>query len=342
VQWRLAARRPVAAVARRPGPEPARNLLDEIRSRWSGWGLGPAPERLLRTLWTGSLDERGKVVALLSTPGDGRPRVAVKSARTREAALGLEREASALAALPELAGGEIAGVPRLLMWSPEHGAAVETALDGIELSGFLRGRAFRDVARQATDWLVELARRTRVPPAADWKARLLDRGAWRDAEAILETLEPLPVVCEQRDFSPWNVRIDVRGQLVVFDWESAELSGFPALDLIYFLTYASLYRENAMRAGGYRPFTLAAFRRSLNPESRTGAVSEECLTRYAEATGLPRKALRPLRLLAWMLHGRSAWTRLREQGGSIPDPEQLRRHVFWKLWEEQLRELANA
>jgi hypothetical protein len=311
----------------------------------------------LRTLWTGSLNERGKVVALLATPGDGRPRVAVKSARTGESALWLEREAAALAALPVRAGGEIAGVPRLLMWAPEHGAAVETALEGIELSGLLRGRGFRDVALQATDWLVVLARRTRVSPVADWKARLLqpavsafesafgpllDRGAWRDAQGILETLQPLPAVCEHRDFSPWNVRMDLRGQLVVFDWEGAELSGFPGLDLIYFLTYASLYREKAMRAGGYRPSFLATFRRSLDPGNRTGAIGHECLNRYTEAIGLPRQGIGPLRLLAWMLHGRAAWTRMRDQRGSIPDPEALRQNVFWRFWNEQLRELANG
>ena len=134
----------------------------------------------------------------------------------------------------------------------------------------------------------------------------------------------------------------IRGQLAVFDWESAELSGFPALDLIYFLTYWSFYREGAMRAGGYRPFYLDAFRRCLDPGSRTGAVCQECLTRYAEAMGLPRRAIGPLRLLAWMLHGRSAWQRMREEREAIPEPEELRRHVFWNLWREQLRDLSNA
>lgn len=368
IQWLVSRRRPLCAVGRRPvtGSSERRaslsppaghlaagapaDLFGRIRAGWSEWGFGPTPQRLSRVVLTGSLDTRGKVVALLFAPGDHVPRVAVKSPRTPESATALAAEARNLTALYMRAGGEVSGVPRLLLRDPKTGAVVETALTGVELRSFLTRRSFRALALLCTGWLADLALRTRVAPARDWRLDLLEpvlrdfesrfRGAvepasLRQAVDLFERVESLPVVCEQRDFSPWNVRIAEQGGLVVFDWESAELSGFPALDLVYLLTYLSFYLEGAMRSGGYRPFHLDAFQRTLDPTTPTGRVCREALSLYAARTGVALAALRPLRLLTWMLHAQSQHRRLIEGAGS--NREANPRNIFLNLWKTELR-----
>jgi RIO-like serine/threonine protein kinase len=52
----------------------------------------------------------------------------------------------------------------------------------------------------------------------------LDQHMIRETYAMLAKLDSLPLVCEQRDFSPWNVFATTDGELVVLDWESAGLT----------------------------------------------------------------------------------------------------------------------
>jgi hypothetical protein len=62
----------------------------------------------------------------------------------------------------------------------------------------------------------------------------------------------------------------------------------------------------------------------------------ECARRYTSQLGLSEAIVRPLRLLAWMLHSRSEYRRLVADQGRPPDTATLRRSLFVSLWEEEL------
>jgi hypothetical protein len=350
-QWMLRPRRPVCAVARKPASSRSfaeaslgEPLLETIRGRWSEWDLGPTPRRIVPLLRAAPGRSSGKVVALLFADGDAAPRAVVKMARTPESAPGLEREAATLRLLAARPAG-VAGIPRVLL-TPSDGIVVETALPGLPLAASIDRASYRSLAMEAASWLASLAgpddgargggARLVDQTLEEFSLRfgsVLDPGILRAVEQSLAQLPPLRTVCEQRDFSPWNVLVTSEESLSVLDWESSDPHGLPALDLIYFLTYLALYFDRAMRNGRHRD----SFRRSLEPSTFTGAVAHDCLEWYSERTNLARAALGPLRLLAWMLHSRSEYRHLVEDAGAAPDPERLRRSFFLDLLMEELR-----
>lgn len=321
-----------------------------IRDGWQQWGFGRSPERLAWILLTGGRRSINKVVGLVSDQRDGRPCIVVKLPRVLESVPALRKEAATLQAIHSLHAGGLRGVPQVVFCREHDGllALGETALAGMPLWSQLQRATYHQLALKATDWLIALAGRPQPCPPAHWRNRLVvpvlndfncnfgsiaDRGLIRETEAILATLPPLPIVCEQRDFSPWNVLIDANGELAVLDWESAELHGLPALDLSYFLTYLAFFHERALETGRIRE----AYRAALDPTTFTGSVQRECLGRYIAGTGLDPAALHPLRLLAWLLHARSEYQHFSADTLERPDPAKLRQSVFVTLWEEELR-----
>src|SRR5262249_5607527 len=151
------------------------------------------------------------------------------------------------------------------------------------------------------------------------------------ARRILATLPELPSVCEQRDFSPWNVLLTPSGELAVVDWESAELDGLPGMDLLYFLINLGFSLDAARRSGPSRE----SYRASTDPASPRGALAARCLSDYFGRLGLPRSALRPLRLLTCLVHSDSEHARLQADHGPTPDRERLREAVFVQLFDEE-------
>ena len=81
-----------------------------------------------------------------------------------------------------------------------------------------------------------------------------------------------------------------------------------------------------------------SYRATLDPSTLTGSVLRECMARYISHIGLDATALRPLRLLTWMLHSRSEYRHfvVADVAGK-PEREILRRSLFVELWEEELR-----
>ena len=161
---------------------------------------------------------------------------------------------------------------------------------------------------------------------------VVDAPLMREGEAVLRTLSPLPLVCEQRDFSPWNLLIDRRQRLQVLDWESAELNGLPLVDLIYFTTYLGFYVTRSSTTESQ----WECYREMLQPGTFTGTVSSECQKRYAERLGIAASDILPLRLLCWMIHSRSEYQRMVVDSGGTPPPQLLRRSLFLGLWETEL------
>lgn len=329
------------------------DLLELICTKWSSWGLGPPPNDLSWLLLTGGPRSISKVVGLVFADKEVRPRLAVKWSRVLETVPALAREAATLQAVQSLHPGGMQGIPRVLFCNESAGLITlgETALTGQPLWTLLRRDNYRDIAMKATTWMVQLLGKPEPCPRENWWKRLvepvfedfcesfgsiLDPGMVRETEVILETLNALPVICEHRDFSPWNVLIAPTGDLVVLDWESAELQGLPAMDLIYFQTYLAFYLSGAMRTHRFRK----SYRATLDPSTLTGGVVRECMELYLNHAGVNNTAVRPLRLLTWMLHSRSEYSHFVADVVGKPGRETLRGSLFVGLWEEELRNAA--
>jgi hypothetical protein len=322
---------PLSVIARKP-PVADDTVLDVIRAGWNGWSSDPLPPRLDWMLLTGGAKPTNKVVGLVFAESDRSPRLIAKLARVAESTAALDDEAANLRAVQALQPDRVRGVPQVLFLQQWAGQSVlgETALIGQPLYTMLRRDTCRDLALKVTEWLAALAEPTTACSRSEWWERLIettvsefeqnfdgviDPARVQATRAILATLDDLPLVCEQRDCSPWNVLIANDGELVILDWESAEPRGLPLLDLVYFLTYLIFFLDGAMES---QRFT-ESYRAALDPATFTGRIVAECQQRYLARVGLDPRVLRPLRLLTWLIH-------LREH----------RRALFVRLWEEEL------
>ena len=344
------ARKPFSATAQPGDPAPHADCLDDIRDQWENWGLGPRPSALSWLLLTGGRRSINKVVRLIFA-GSDQPWLVLKMPRIAEATAGLRREGQVLHEL-QTTGRAIGGMPKLLFQGLRAGVPtiIETALLGVPLSTRLSRDTYRDLALQGTDWLVALASGAEVLPPSAWQSRLVDStvrrfeaefgsvvdpALIRESANVLATLGPVPMVCEQRDFSPWNLFIGSDKELQVLDWESAEPQGLPMMDLVYFTTYLSFYLERARTPDRYR----GCYRETLQASTFTGSVRKQCEEQYAERVGVPRTDIGPLRLLCWMLHSHSEYQQFSTGVVGVPGPAQLRRSLFLSLWEEELQAL---
>jgi hypothetical protein len=288
----------------------------------------------------------GKVILLLFA-GDS-PAVAIKTARVADAAQGVEREADLLDVVHARHRGALAGAPRVLFRDRALDTTVvgESALTGTPLLARLDARRYASMAASVTDWLARLAEpATPAPRRSAWDgvARpafdrfatefgpIVDDAALARTRTLLALLGDLPVVAEQRDFSPWNV-FEGDGGLIVLDWESGVAEGLPALDLIYFVTHAAFYLEGAWQSGRYGD----AYRAAWSRETAIGRVNFACVERYLAALGVSADLLPALRLLAWVLHSHSDWVHRRDDAGGVPTGDALRDSRFLLLFRAEL------
>jgi hypothetical protein len=303
-------------------------------------------------LLTGGRRSINKVVGVVLDEGVAEPTAIVKMPRVPESIPALRNEARTLRQL-EVRPTPVPGAPRVLSFV-EQGAStrlVETVIRGVPVASVLRPNTHRRLALQGAEWQARLAG-LMVPVAQEaWWDRLiepvladvsvsygpvLDLSQIDQTRRLLSGLRALPLVCEQRDFSPWNVLVDDRGELAVLDWESSEPQGLPALDLIYFLAYLAFYVDGAMATGRFRDAHSVA----LDPSTVTGRVTRDGLLRYCQIIGLDPATLGPLRLLTWLIHARSEYQSLTADAGRSPSPEKLRDAMFLGLWQEELRRVS--
>ena len=355
--WRTRLLAPVCAIARKPvgdiSPSGSHattsSLQQEILARWSSWGFSGTPSQLDWLLWTGGKRSINKVVGYVFPPGEDQPRMVVKLPRSPESLPGLAHEVEILQALQSKETAAVAHLPKVLFVQEWGGmpALCETAVPGQPLYTFLRQDNFHELAISVTDWLASLAAGEPLRPRSIWWnkivepalddfmqsfASVLDTSVPPACRSLLERLGDLPRVCEHRDCSPWNLLLTSAGELAVLDWESAELDGLPGLDLVYFLTYLAFFVDEAKQTSQM----LEAYRRAADPATPTGRVQAECQRRYADRTGLDPATLRPLRLLAWLIHSRSEYHHLAADTGGIPQPAALRSSLFYNLMLEEL------
>ena len=348
---------PVVSVARRPisgeGREGPAGLLKEVGENWAGWGLGTGtPDRLSMLLVTSGRRASGKAVALIFERGRPSPAAAVKIARTPEFSEALRREAGILRDLHE-GGAALHSTPRVLASGdgPLGFRIVETAFAGLPAFVLVHHGNFREIALAAVGWLVGLAGRPNPAPRSQWWPRLVKPllddfdsrfGSVVGAEAreegrrLLETLGPLPLVWEQRDFSPWNVLMDRRENVFVVDWESAEPGGLPLRDLVYFLAYLGFSVDKAKKKGRF----LESYSALSDPATPTGRIARECVDRYCADVGIGAANQRPLRVLTWLLHAQSEYRELEADAGGPPSRQALEASLFLRLWREELKARA--
>jgi len=343
----IVSQRPSAGAAAPPGP------AEWLREGWAAWGLGPAPDHLSTLLVTGGPRSISKVVLLGFSEPSAAPALAVKAPRVDQAMPGIRQEGDVLAALHARTGG-VQGVPRILTRREIDGVPIlaETALAGRPLETALTSRNLPTWSMRVTKWLTAVAVSRALPDVAQPKKRVdstlssfvqlfggvVDPGLLEQTRAVLREIGSLPLVPEQRDFGPWNVLVTAGNGLAVLDWESAELDGLPALDLLYFLTYASLQVDGAQNLER----RIAAYRRMLDPGTATGAVRHECLTLYRDMLGISAAQLAPLRLLLWLTHAPSEFRQMTADAGGPPGPDVLRRSLFLAFWAEELRDLTRS
>jgi aminoglycoside phosphotransferase (APT) family kinase protein len=324
-------------------------LQSPIREHWPEPEVGHPPDTFSWLLLTTGARTISKVVGLVFADGQDAPGMVVKMPRVPEAVPALKREAETLDAIHASHPRPVAGVPRVLFYKRNAGtvALAETVVTGVPLWVKLRRTTYRMLALRVTHWLAEFAGRTEHVPRSAWGDRLvdttmrtftsqfapvLDPEKIRKTEEALDQLDALPMVCEQRDFGPWNVLVAPDGALGVLDWESAELRGLPALDLIYFLSFQAFFHDRTMRSRQFRP----SYRTLLDASTFTGSIHAECMARYTERVGIEPRLLHPLRLLCWMIHAGSDYRHLAADVAGDPCADDLRRSAFLGLWEEEL------
>ncbi|MCL4408928.1 MAG: aminoglycoside phosphotransferase family protein [Gammaproteobacteria bacterium] len=350
---------PVSTIARKPYPldsEQIQNtLIEDIRLAWRRRQSTHPPARLSWLLLTGGYRSINKVVGLIFADDEELPRMAVKLPRAPESAPALQREALTLRVVRRLKPGGIPGVPRILAFKEHAGlpVLVETALTGTPMWAVLSHENYRILALQVTDWLLELVHPSIYLQRTEWWAyiaepvladherffgSILKPNMLQETRSILSRLGDLPLTVEQRDLSPWNILVGEAGQLLVLDWESAEIKGLPVLDLCYFLTHLAFMVE---RVPVHDDIDLVQARRLyhdiLHPNTFTGQVVSECMTKYIEHAGLTHDTIKPLRVLTWLIHAQSEYRSFSSGRMHRPSDHVLRQSLCINLWEEELQ-----
>ncbi len=343
---------PVCALARRQGAAAGRSRpadpLGELTTSGSAARLRPGGEPSW-VLLTGGHRAVNKVVGLPFLGSDSAPGMVVKFARVPEADSGLVHEAEVLSALAAT-GSLIPGVPHVLATGRRCGrmAVAESAIHGVPLVSRLTRETFPELAASVTTWLIKLAGAAEPQPRESWDARLVtgpleafermfagavDASTIEVARRRLATLGPLPLSCEHRDCSPWNVILAADGEPALLDWESAEPQGLPAMDLIYFLTNAALVLEGTLESSRSRE----TYARVLDPATSIGRVAAGCMERYCAQVGVDSSTLAGLRLLCWIVHARSNHAQATADVAGAPSRRALQEGTFLGLIHEELR-----
>ncbi len=324
---------PVVAVAERPGGASA-----------------PTESGSSTILLTGGGHSTNKVVSLVFHEGETAPYLAAKMSRSPRSRPALLREAAALQSVSRLHPQGMPGVPEVLFVRDEDRLTTvgESALTGTPIYTHLRPETYPALAFQATKWLAQLSGQPASSPPAQWMDRLVtpvvrrferlygsvtQPEMLRKSARLVAGLGPLPLVPEQRDFSPWNVQMSPRGDLVVLDWESAEPHGLPAADLIYFLAHSTFFLSGAMDSGQ----VTGPYRDAFLPSTRFGRVARDCLALYTASVRMDAGSLHPIALWTWMLHACSEYERMSAGSSNHPDSAQVMGGIFFRLWQEELR-----
>jgi aminoglycoside phosphotransferase (APT) family kinase protein len=283
------------------------------------------PTKLRTMIKSGGMNRLNKIILLVFSGDVLLPSYVLKIPRTDDSESALRNEAITLQALMRDCN-MTKGIPRVLCADHRLGffSVGETYIDGRVLGEVLDRKNLPGLAKKLTDWLILLARKTAAPLPEDWKssyvnslAEVIDAAMPNStygklvSKAIdsLSGLEIPTLVCEHRDFAPWNILVTEDRQFGVLDWESSRLNGIPGLDLIYFLTYLCFYIEEAWTDEK----ALGCYKKMLDSDTNLGRVWNDCFNFYADVLGLPAQSAKSLRILTWITHLASVCGRMQNE-----------------------------
>lgn len=290
-----------------------------------------------------------KAILLVFSGTSNEPSLLVKRSRIAESAFHLANEANVLRTIREN-HGYIPGVPNLLFISQDSGSCTvgESFIEGVPIMNIRKRKNYRELALKATKFQIKLAEYTKIKAPIDWRDNIikpvisyftssfnsvLDNDLIQKSNDIMNDLQLTQLVCEHRDFSPWNILINSDRELGVIDWEGSTLQGLPAVDLINCLTYLSFYLDNNWEPSRFSE----CYRRMLDENSFEGTVFKECLTSYCDNIGLPFSMIPSLRLFAWINALNWEYYALGNYSDSPTNPEAIRHLIHFGIWKEEVQ-----
>ncbi len=276
------------------------NGLDLERHRWGLWARG--------------LYRSQKVLFYLFAGTSEAPDLVVKMVRDSSFNARLENEYHALSRLRGLSSAHRDHVPEVLfLGHPGSLSAVgERVVEGAPFTSRTDGSADCTLARQAIDWLTDVACDTARPIAAqrvaDTLGELCSRfeaiykpqaaeGAFlrQQIARVAASPWPVPAVLQHGDPGPWNLRVRADGRVVFLDWEAAEEQGMPLWDLFYFLrSYVLLGRVRGVQR------RLESFSATFLTDSPLSALVRQAVEEYCIRVGLHPSLVEPLFFTCWM------------------------------------------
>lgn len=294
-----------------------------------------------------SMDRANKVILLVYQGRNYTPSFVVKASRTHESAYLLDNESTVLQSIDEKYKN-IDGVPKILYANRDNdiNVNIQTVIGGAQLSSILNRSNYQGYAELITDWLVNLAMNTKTLLPQDWRTRMVSSllsdldslfgkivspDFIHNTNSALVALEIPSLVCEHRDLGPQNIYIDSDSHPGVIDWEYSRLSGIPALDLIFFLTRASMIIHGAPKT-----ITISeSYRQMIDCNTFTGTIFYNCLNSYMDRLDIPRSQLPALRLMTWIVH--YSWRMFYDKlSWEEPLNEEALNHWSFTLWTEEL------
>ncbi|MEW6144420.1 MAG: aminoglycoside phosphotransferase family protein [Thermodesulfobacteriota bacterium] len=315
-------------------------------------GLDGRAEGLSAMMLARGADSVDKNVLYIYRGRDNNPSAIVKISKSEDSADMLRNESEVLRAINDKFR-KIRGVPKILCRSlgGEINISIQTVVSGVELSSLLNESNYRQYAEMITGWLVNFAENTRTELPEDWRAKMvfsvlseLDSllGGAVSPDFMSKTVKSLEgveipcLVCEHRDFGPQNIYVNGENPGVI-DWEFSRLSGLPALDLIFFLTRASMQIQGAPRSIAIRE----CYRQMLDGDTFTGTVFRNCMDTYMNGLGISRTQIHSLRLLTWIVHYYWRMFYDKKYPDGPVDRETSLSHWTLELWMEELSRCGN-
>lgn len=262
----------------------------------------------------GDMNRANKIVLLIYYGLNQDPSFVVKISRNEESASILNEETNVLKTI-SFKYKNISGVPKILFSNQSRGIHmnVQTFISGVPLSSVMRKHNYREFAKLATDWLVNFAANSTIVLPENWRDKMVHSvlaelkslmGTNIESNFIDQTINHLNsfdipyLVCEHRDFGPQNIHVDSNNNLGIIDWEFCRLYGIPALDLIFFLTRASIILEGAPKKISYSD----CYRQMLDCNTFTGRIYQDCMNNYISSLDIPSSQIPSLRLFTWIVH----------------------------------------
>lgn len=270
----------------------------------------------------------------------------------------LDREVANLRAAHAARPGGFDSIPRVVAYEEYEGSRLllESALVGQVMNALLVQRQPTSCIEATMNWLLSFNEATsdgRQEPQESFQC-LVD-GPLAQLESLFpltadegdllkktrEYTSPLrdtrfPLVFEHGDLSAPNLLVLKDGSLGVLDWEMAESSGLPAVDLFFFLTFVAFARRRARKERDY----LAAFHQAF---FGPGAWTRPYVTRYAERLQLSPQVIGALFVLCWSRYLSNLAALLCGPGAVLEEETAnwLRQNRYFSLWRHTLKHVGN-